>query len=655
MARKVKTDIDSVAQSASDVQDAPELFPDAPQEEAAAQSGKMMPLPPGCPVKPLGKFGLDYYFLDDIGQIITVKTNFGKGDVYSLFGSNPGLAEELFPQYGRPLKDPKTGEDLIDERGRVVFQIKGLDQTKAQKRLIQACTWQGIFDPNTRVRGRGAHLGRDGQMILHCGDQLLIGETKAVGGRTRAAHYTSPGLIDKAVYPSGPPLPRPADTPSSTGEAEATLMLLREWQWRVPEIMPHLLLGFIGAALIPGVLPWRPHMWINAGSGAGKSTLMNVIEYHMDAWLLRAESATEAGIRQILGQDALSVLVDEFESEAGDDTKQKVLGLARISSSGGVAVRGSAEHKGQQFTAKSCFLFSSILHQPLIAQDRNRITVLDALPLPQSAKEPEIIPDVLRRRGAAMRRRMLMQWPRYLATFDRYRLEIQREGFSARHGSQYGALLACADMLLFDEAPHSGDLADLNEDDERVRDYVQRLLPIILQAEVDGESDHVRCLRTLTTHKLPAASGRDPESVGRWISKALISNEVTGMSYNADAMAKLRTYGLRLVNAKPPTASAKDPRWGIERDFSPEKFVYLAVSSAKEHKGLAEVFDRTDWKGGVWSQSLNRVKGKEPQADGEAIGRVMVRYDGNPESSTLVPLNLVVEWDQRTPPPVEMI
>lgn len=240
------------------------------------------------------------------------------------------------------------------------------------------------------------------------------------------------------------------------------------------------------------------------------------------------------------------------------------------------------------------------------------------------------------------------QWPRYLRTYDRYKLEIQREGFSARHGDQYGSLLACADMLLYDDAPHSGDLADMNEDDGRVKRYVAMLLPIILQAEVDGESDHVRCLRTLTTHKLPAASGLEQESVGRWIAKALTERD--GNVIDEKALNKLRTYGLRLVNAKPPSAKAKDARWGIERDFTPFKFVYLAVSSAKEHKGLAEVFAATDWKGGVWSQSLNRVKGKA-EADGAAISRVMVRYDGNPESSTLIPLNLVVEWDQKGPLP----
>lgn len=650
MTKKPAPGLDSLAASAASPEDAPDMLGGMDAQEAR-RAPPQQGLPPGCRVQALGKYGKVYYFMDDIGQLVEVSSQFTKGDVYSLFGSDPGEAEQLFPQYGKPVKDPSTGENMIDEFGRTVFEIRGLDQTKAQKRLIQACSWAGIFDPNMRVRGRGAHIGRDGQLILHCGDELLIGETKGLRGQTKPPRYVATGLIEKTVYPSGPPLPRPADRPSEVREATETLLLLKRWHWREPQVMPHLLLGFIGAALIPGALPWRPHMWINASSGAGKTTLMNVIEYHMDAWLLRAESATEAGIRQILGQDALSVLVDEFEAEASDEIKQKVLGLARISSSGGVAVRGSSEHKGQQFTAKSCFLFSSILHQPLISQDRNRITVLDALTLPQGAKEPEIVPDVLRQRGAAMRRRMLEQWPRYMGTYDRYRLEIQREGFSARHGNQYGALLACADLLLYDDAPHTGDLADMNADDGRVSRYVASLLPIILQAEVDGESDHVRCLRTLTTHKLPAASGQDQESVGRWIAKAL--TEKDGSLFDERAMNKLKTYGLRLVNANPPSPKAKDPRWGIARDFTPFKFLFLAVSSAKEHKGLAEIFDRTDWKGGVWSQSLNRVKGKDPATDGEAITRVMVRYDGNPESSTLVPLHLVIEWEQRQAVPVE--
>ncbi|MFY9350639.1 MAG: hypothetical protein WBL20_17095 [Sphingobium sp.] len=646
MPRKPAPGLQSVAESAASPEDAPSLLPDAPeQRREPTQQG----LPPNCPVKALGKNGKLYYFLDDSGQLIEVNSQFTKGDIYSLFGRDPGMAEQLFPQYGRPVKDPSTGEVMIDEYGRTVFEIKGLDQTKAQKRLIQACSWQGIFDRNTGEHGRGAHVGRDGQIILHCGDQLLMGAMKGVGGQIRPPRYIETGIVDKAVYSAAAPLPHPADQPSTPDMANATLETLKSWRWRAPDIMPLLLLGFIGQAQIPGALPWRAHIWINAGSGSGKTTLMDFIDWHINEWRLRAASATEAGIRQTLGNDALAVLVDEFEAEAGDETKLKVLGLARISSSGDTTLKGSAEHKGQQFTARSCFLFSSILHQPLIAQDRNRITVLDALPLPDSAKEPAIVPAALRQRGSAMRRRMVEQWPRYLRTYERYKLEIQREGFSARHGDQYGTLLACADMLLFDDAPHSGDMGDINEDDGRVTRYVSMLLPIIAQAEVDGESDHVRCLRTLVTHKLPAASGMEQESVGRWIAKAM--TVTAEKAYDDKAMNKLRTYGLRLVNARAPSRAAKDARWGIEREFAPRGFVYLAVASAKEHKGLGEIFDKTDWKGGVWSQSLNRVKGADVAKEGEAISRVMLAFDGKAESATLVPLNLVIEWEQGGLPP----
>lgn len=645
--KKPAPGLDSLAAAAASPQDAPDLLGGMAAREQHREPPQQG-LPPSCPVKALGKNGKLYYFLDDSGQLIEVNSQFTKGDIYSLFAKDPGVAEQIFPQYGKPLKDA-NGEPLIDEYGRQQYEVRGLDQTKAQKRLMQACAWQGIFDRNTGEHGRGAHVGRDGQIILHCGDELLIGATKGVGGRIIPPHYVDTGIVDKAVYSAAAALPHPAAQPSTPDMANETLKTLQSWNWRAPGIMPLLVLGFIAQSQIPGALPWRAHIWINAGSGSGKTTLMDYIDHHIGEWRLRAASATEAGIRQILGNDALAVLVDEFEAEAGDDTKLKVLGLARISSSGDKSLKGSAEHKGQQFTARSCFLFSSILHQPLIAQDRNRITVLDALPLPNDAMEPDIVPEALRQRGAAMRRRMVEQWPRYMRTFERYKLEIQREGFSARHGDQYGTLLACADMLLFDDAPHKGDLTDDREDDWRVQDYVGRLLPIIMQAEVDGESDHVRCLRTLTTHKLPAASGMEQESVGRWIAKAL--TEKDGAMVDDRALNKLRTYGLRLVNAKPPSKTARDPRWGIEREFTPFRFIYLAISSAKEHKGLAEIFDRTDWKGGVWSQSLNRVKGGDPAKDGEAIGRVMVRYDGNPESSTLVPLHLVVEWEQKQGPP----
>jgi hypothetical protein len=130
---------------------------------------------------------------------------------------------------------------------------------------MRAAAMAGIFDPQGKSRGTGAHLTENGELVIHCGDKIYVtGEH---------AGYQDPGLIDGYVYPAGPSRPRPDPLEQSSAAGEILLAHLKAWSWFREVEDPMLALGWIGCALVGGALDWRPHAWITGGSGTGKSTL----------------------------------------------------------------------------------------------------------------------------------------------------------------------------------------------------------------------------------------------------------------------------------------------------------------------------------------------------------------------------------------------
>jgi hypothetical protein len=93
--------------------------------------------------------------------------------------------------------------------------------------------------------------------------------------------------------------------------------------------------------------------------------------------VLRTHDATEASIRQVLGKQTLPVFFDELEAEANSDRAMRVIKLARLASSAGVIYRGGSDHQATEFIARSCFYFTSILMPAMLAQDRNRLAILE--------------------------------------------------------------------------------------------------------------------------------------------------------------------------------------------------------------------------------------------------------------------------------------
>lgn len=604
-------------------QDAPDLRPanDGPRDREPDRPV----LPPRCPVTPLGKLGTASFYLDEHRQMIRMGTkDWNDVGILSLFGRGADYLEEQWPRFGKPVKNKETGE--------TEYPIVGFDYAAVKKALVVAASHAGIFDPEGHVRERGAHKGKDGELILHCGDAILIGGLLRVNREPRPAAWKEPGLIDGYVYPTKSGIPKPHPQPVSPAPACKLLALLKTWRWRRPSIDPVLMLGLLGAMDVAGALPWRPHGWITGSKGTGKSTINGehgLISMLKGDGVIRTADTTEAGIRQLTKLQTLPIMFDEAEAEEQGERMKALIKLARLASSGAKIHRGSQDHTAAEFAAQTCFLFSSILVPPMQSQDRSRLTVFELDELPKGAGI-KLDPEEWREVGAQCRRRMVDQWPRYAETLEAYQIALAAEGHSQRGQDQYGALLACADLLMFDSAEglmvEAFDPVAEEVIPPRVAEWAGLLRFANLAEAQDDRPDEVDCATHLASSYLHAKGGEDLKTVSGVIRDAM---QMRNEDQFKRARARLETAGMRLVNMVDKGGGAI----GAKAATACEP-VYLAIAG-RRNVGLRRLFEKTVWQDGVWAQSFGRLKG--------SIKRVKMKFSGNQDWAVLVPLDHICE------------
>ena len=569
-------------------------------------------LPAGCPVKPLGHKGLLNYFLDEAGQLIAIDPQkLGQAAIKKIFGRRSELCDAYWPRFS----DKRDSEDKPIQNG--------WKPEVARDMLQRACAYAGIFDPQGKVRDRGAHRGRAGELVLHCGDVIYIGQSANDEGG-----YVGAGLYDGFVYPTNAQIPRPDVDECGTATGEHLLKLFRSWYWFRPKIDPMLLLGFIAAGMIGGALRWRPHAWITGSSATGKSTLQLVLELLLDGGALHTHEATEAALRQLMGQQTLPVFFDELEAEEDNRRSLAVVKLARLASSGGRIARGGQDHVAHEFVARSCFLFSSILLPPILSQDRNRLAILQLREIPSGATPPKTDDAEVRAWGQQIRRRLVDQWPRFEETLHLYRASLARNGHGGRSQDQFGTLLACADLLLYDDLP----------DEELTDEWGAELSIDTLAEKATDQTDQQEAVQYLGGAMLQVRGGDEPKPISRHIVTA--ARSMAAPDPDPVPLDRLENHGMKLVNAV-DRGEGKDGRLNIGAvKAKPGEAIFLAI--ANKHGALDRLFQGTRWSNGVWSQSLGRVEG--------AHSRVKVRFAGSaPVWATLIPLEAIVEMEDDGP------
>jgi len=572
---------------------AEEVIP--PDQPPPHEEESEISLPAGCPVIPLGIYGDFYFYLDQRRQLREVKDkDHSRLKVSSLFGDQADLLEEFWPRM------KQDGNDWV---------VTGWKPEVAAQALMSSAARKGVWSSFGRVRGAGAWPGQNGELILHLGSRLSIIPEK---GR---AKWEEPGEIDGFVYPSAPQTQRPADksTPWGDGQAAAELLtLLKTWNFRRGEVDALLLLGWIGAGMLGGALPWRPVLWMTGGKHTGKSTLQMLMEYVFGQnGLLHTGDATEAGIRQTLGYSSMPVAIDEAESEEDNRKLNALVKLARNAASGALGVRGGSDHNAASFMLWSCVAFSSILVPPMLGQDRSRMAILELGKL-GSTKPPIFSRAEMDKIGQVLRRRLVDGWHRWPQTLEAYRQGLADVGHVGRGCDVFGTLLACADLLMHDDVP----------DTDSIRELAAKLAAEDL-AELEGDiTDEAHCLSHLLTYSVELKGRGDRRTIGWWILEAAMMTDSTRSETNeAKEVASktnraLQTFGIKLM------------------DYMGERFLAVANS----HQGLAHIFEKTHWGSrsgtlGVWVQAMRRLPG--------ALVPGKTLWIGGEVKGTLIPLDLI--------------
>ena len=542
-------------------------------------------LPPGCPVTPLGKAKGTFYYLDTTGELRDLKAkDHGNKDLLALFAPRTDFLHSNWPR--------------MNAKG----IVSGWRPEEAGEELMTACAIAGVWNQMDRVRGRGAWRDAAGGLILHCGDAIWL-----------EGEWHDPGLHQEHVYPSGAALPRPLEGPAPARMMDELLELLGSWRWQRQAVDPVLMLGWLAAAKIGGALAWRPLAWISGDKGTGKSTLQRLIAGVLGGALLQCSDATEAGVRQTLGDQTLPVALDEVEAEDDNRKLAAVIKLARQAASGGKIVRGSSDHTAQEFVARSGFLFSSILMPPLKDQDKSRMAVLNLEPLEQGAPVPKLTAEWLRSICAVMARRLVDGFPRFETTLDIYRQMLEQLGHSARGADQFGVLLAAADLVLNDTAPSLA---------EALAEYGEVMSASALAETASETTDAARCLQHLRTSMVTLDGGGRPQTIGAWIERTIGEMDDQALEKKDAGARGLAVYGLRVVDRRDGT------RW---------------LGVATSHQGLGRLYAGSHWQAasgtdGVWAQALGRIKG--------ALRDQPVRIDGKTTKCVLLPIAAVRDEEE---------
>lgn len=535
--------------------------------------------PDDCPVRALGRSGSRYFFAAPNGEFIEMGVrDFSTNGLLSLFdGDSAWLIRE------HPVKTKKGKE------------ADWFDTGRAAADLMQRCVVMGIFDPATPVRGPGVWKDREGVLIVHAGDALWYG-----GGWGRAGQQ-----IDGALYMARSRVQRPSLEARQKQAGPEAGSYLREtiarWNFDDPA-GPDILTGWIGAACLGAATDWHAHILVSGQRGAGKSELMKLSGLALGGGAHgMLNNVTEAGLRQMMTDEARAVLIDEAEkpTAGGPGPIDNAITLLRQASGGdgANAVRGSVGGRVQRFNVTASAYLSAIVPPRLKPQDASRITRLFLKPLAVSdAAKGELTKrmDRIAQASPRLRARVLNQWARWRDTFAVYRAAVMEKGGDSRVADQLATLLAGRDLLLYDEPPHP----------DSVSAIVEACANFLIVSDPDDpeETEGARCWQHLLSFQAEMWRGGDRINLGAAIENALadyshVTDPVSRASLQQDAakFAKgLETYGLKL-----------------DREGGRENGRMSLLVATGSHQALRRIFQNTVWDDDGWTEALRYLPGAE--------------------------------------------
>lgn len=612
-------------------------------------------MPEDCPVIPVGTEDGIFWFLTALGELRGLPADkVANKHIVAMFAPTSDYLEDTWPRRKLIAVTDDAGMAMKDLQGNTIKEwvTIGWNTEIVTNLLMDCCARKGVWNAREKVRGRGAWRADDGSLVLHCGNHILVGGL-----------WLTPGEHGRMVYPAQAPIPKPFEPGSYNAEqlmprlvsayrargmkiqdwqgkevdlgrvspARFLLEVLKTWNWDRPLIDPVLLLGWIMLAPFGGALDYRPILWPTGGRGTGKSELLELIAALFQNALLVSPKASEAGVRQVLGQQSLPVNLDESEAGKDNSKMSALIELARLAAtSQGNIIKGGQNHQATEFRATSCFLFTSILVPPLEPADKSRMGILELNRLPAGARSVGFknYVDEIGRLGAWMRKRFCDNWGRWhelLALFTEALMDIGAQG--SRAADQFGSLRAAAELALYDEMPEEEELAHWAE-----------MLSLKNLAETsDAPEEGETCLAMIRSKPVQLDFRRGQRLVSEWLVDRLLPLPATEfepdyveIKQKRDAAeAALGRIGLKVVTFGPNDRGRNKPPPHIHGEW-------LAVATS--HVGLDQLLQGTKFGEGVWTQALARL----PGAVKTTVNGRVTRFAGHQSKCTLIPIAIAL-------------
>lgn len=434
-----------------------------------------------------------------------------------------------------------------------------IDWDEAVSELVQATYDAGFWDPKKEA-GQGARVD-GGRIVFNTGDRLWI-QTQEDGR----------GVVDIAAnfrgdyqYTVGEACGLPAFDNAFTAQDEepwALLDLIKRIDWRAEtsNLSVMAFFGWLCIGPICGVLPWRPHLWLDGQRAAGKSWIIeNIIFPCLGSYAIRVKSnSTESGLRNILHSRAFPLVFDEAEGEMDGDSNRmaSVLKLARHSATPGdsIVAQGVPGGNGQKFySVASTFLLASITPQLEASADKTRFARAKLGPGHGFAKFTRELEkpaaDLLTPEfSARMIARMVMRAGAMPQTQRMMVEALTQIGLERRLSDVWGTYAAGAWLLLKDGVP---------EDYHEAMEFIGENFGIEHEIrefadEIQEDKDHDRLFRAIMAYEVRVETlhlGARNFSIGAIIEMAVRPNEEDDEALDMkQATKKLADQGIRLAH-----------------------------------------------------------------------------------------------------------
>lgn len=408
----------------------------------------------------------------------------------------------------------------------------GFDLDSAVDYLITVSNKRGYFSP-LRLRGRGAWMDH-GRVVIHTGTELII-----EGKRHRLG-----SIETEFIYELGENMNLTTENPLTAAESKEWADVIKLLDWTRGDLDSILLCGWLALAPICGALKWRPHLWLTGGSGSGKSWVnVNVINRFLGECAYKVEGgSTEAGIRELVGSDAMCIAFDEAEGENEKEQRnmENILHLMRsCSGSENMIVKGTG-NGARMYLTRSMFVFTSIVPQTTHGADKRRTTVLrlgKGIPkneFPEFEREYNRIvnPKFIQR----FQSRMINLMPQIIESIEIFNSAITKHTGRKDMGDQLGAMFGGYWHIEFD-APVTKEIAE----------KLVKTFDLESEQSMESQTDEERCLQHIISAHLRVSDmnisiGELIEIVNSGLMSDMISGDV--------ADATLKRHGIKWMGDK---------------------------------------------------------------------------------------------------------